>query len=83
MVEIGGYGDLEFYGRDNLAVDKIGNPLPMFGRYTTAPVKIIQMKKPMPWPEGLELIPAARRAEVLCCTMRAPGPGTGTTTTYA
>lgn len=56
---IGGYGDLEFYGRDNTAVDRWGNPLPMFGRYTTASAKIIPLKKPPFWPAGLEAIPAA------------------------
>jgi pectate lyase len=58
MVEIGGYGDLEFYGKDNIAVDQIGEPLPMFGRYTTSPAKIIQVDKPPLWPEGLEPMPA-------------------------
>jgi hypothetical protein len=53
FLELGGYGDLEYYGRDNIAVDSIGAPLPMFGRYTTSPAKIIQMGKPMLWPEGL------------------------------
>src|SRR6478752_5871515 len=41
LFEIGGSGDIELYAQDNIAVDKIGNPLPMIGRYTTAPVKII------------------------------------------
>lgn len=54
FLEIGGYGDLQYYGKDNLAVDQIGNPLPMFGRYTTAPAKIIQMPSPPLWPEGLK-----------------------------
>ena len=30
---LGGDGDLRFHGRDNIAVDKFGKPLPMFGRY--------------------------------------------------
>jgi hypothetical protein len=51
--ELGGYGDVEFYGKDNIAVDQIGEPLPMFGRYTTAPAKIIQVDTPPLWPEGL------------------------------
>jgi hypothetical protein len=33
---IGGAGDLEYYGRDNIAVDQVGEPIRMFGRYTTA-----------------------------------------------
>ncbi|MGQ2936789.1 MAG: pectate lyase, partial [Sphingopyxis sp.] len=32
---IGGAGDLEYYGRDNIAVDQVGDPIRMFGRYTT------------------------------------------------
>ncbi len=59
FLTIGGYGDLEFYGRDNLAVDQFGKPLPMFGRYTTAPARIIELKKPPLWPQGLEALPAA------------------------
>src|SRR3546814_18312414 len=30
---LGGDGDLEYYGRGNLAVDRHGNALPAFGRY--------------------------------------------------
>ena len=32
---LGGGGDLDYHGRDNVAVDRLGRPLPMFGRYTT------------------------------------------------
>ncbi|MES1158379.1 MAG: pectate lyase [Terricaulis silvestris] len=53
FLELGGYGDLQYYGRDNVAVDRIGNPLPMFGRYTTSPARIIEMQSPMLWPNGL------------------------------
>lgn len=59
FLEIGGYGDLQYYGRDNLAVDQIGEPLPMFGRYTTSPARIIQMSRPMLWPQGLAAMPSA------------------------
>ena len=55
---IGGYGDLEFYGRDNTAVDRWGNPLPMFGRYTTTPARIIMLSKAPFWPTGLAALPA-------------------------
>ncbi|GIL39066.1 pectate lyase family protein [Roseiterribacter gracilis] len=55
---IGGDGDLEYYGKDNVAVDRIGNPIPMFGRYTTGPAKIIEAKQPMFWPAGLTALPA-------------------------
>lgn len=57
---IGGAGDLEFYGRDNIAVDQVGEPIRMFGRYTTAPARIIETRRPPVWWEGLAPIPAER-----------------------
>jgi hypothetical protein len=57
--ELGGYGDVEYYARDNIAVDQIGDPIPMLGRYTTAPAKIIETAEPPLWPEGLKPMPAA------------------------
>jgi len=50
FLEIGGAGDLEYYGKDNIAVDKIGQPLPMLGRYTTSPARIIEETTPPIWP---------------------------------
>jgi pectate lyase len=58
FLSIGGVGDLEYYGRDNIAVDRRGDPLPMFGRYTTSPARIIEVERPPVWPEGIEVIPA-------------------------
>jgi pectate lyase len=58
FLEIGGAGDLEYYGRDNIAVDKIGNALPMLGRYTTSRARIIETKAPPVWPEYVKPIPA-------------------------
>lgn len=55
---IGGYGDLEYYGRDNIAVDQLGAALPMFGRYTTSSARIIMAPRPMLWPQGLTAMPA-------------------------
>ncbi|MGE3867356.1 MAG: polysaccharide lyase family 1 protein [Hyphomonadaceae bacterium] len=55
---IGGHGDVEYFGRDNIAVDRIGNALPMFGRYATGRARIIQMRRAPTWPEGLEAIAA-------------------------
>jgi hypothetical protein len=55
---IGGYGDLEYFGRDNIAVDRIGEPLPMFGRYTTSNARIIQLRRAPFWPAGLDAMPA-------------------------
>jgi hypothetical protein len=43
LLMLGGSGDLEVYERDNVAVDRIGRPLPILGRYTTAPAKFIPL----------------------------------------
>jgi hypothetical protein len=41
---LGGSGDLELYERDNIAVDRLGRPLPMHGRYTTGPARLIPLE---------------------------------------
>ncbi|MDE1987979.1 MAG: pectate lyase [Alphaproteobacteria bacterium] len=56
--ELGGAGDVEYYGKDNIAVDQIGNPLPQLGRYTTSTARIIQMNKPPIWPPYVTVMPA-------------------------
>jgi hypothetical protein len=43
---IGGSGDIELYEEDNIAVDRLGNSLPKFGRYTTSAAQILPMAKP-------------------------------------
>jgi len=60
LFEIGGSGDIELYAQDNIAVDRIGNPLPMIGRYTTAPVKIIESNVPPALPVGVKVLSAAQ-----------------------
>lgn len=54
---LGGDGDLRYHGRDNIAVDKFGKPLPMFGRYGATRAQLIEAKEPMPWPEGIKVLP--------------------------
>ena len=54
---LGGDGDLEYYGKDNLAVDEMGKPLPMFGRYGETRAKFIMTKKPVSWPSGVAVMP--------------------------
>ena len=54
---IGGDGDLQYFG-DNIAVDRLGAALPMFGRYTTSRARIIQARQPLDWPQGLVALPA-------------------------
>jgi hypothetical protein len=58
FLTIGGVGDLRYFGRDNLAVDRRGEPLPMFGRYTTSPARIIEVARASIWPAGLDVMPA-------------------------
>jgi pectate lyase len=58
FLTIGGVGDLNYFGRDNLAVDRQGRPLPMFGRYTTSPARIVEVARAPTWPEGLDVLPA-------------------------
>jgi pectate lyase len=55
---LGGGGDLDYHGRDNIAVDRLGRPLPMFGRYTTSSARIIEHAEPLDWPEGLSALSA-------------------------
>jgi len=55
---LGGDGDLRYHGRDNIAVDRHGAPLPMFGRYGETRAKLIETDRPVVWPEGLDVLPA-------------------------
>lgn len=55
---IGGIGDLDYHGRDNIMVDKWGQPIPELGSYETGPAKIIPHKQPLDWPQGLKPMPA-------------------------
>ena len=55
---LGGDGDLLYYGRDNIAVDKFGNKLPQFGRYGETRAKLIEAKRPVAWWEGLDVLDA-------------------------
>jgi Pectate lyase len=55
---LGGDGDLRYHGRDNIAVDKFGNKLPMFGRYGETRARLIESAKPLVWPAGLDVLPA-------------------------
>lgn len=58
FLSIGGVGDLRYYGRDNIAVGRLGEPLPMFGRYTTSSAKIVESVEPSAWPDALDVLPA-------------------------
>lgn len=55
---LGGDGDIEYYGADNIAVDKFGVALPMFGRYGETKAKLIVADKPVSWPAGIAVMPS-------------------------
>jgi pectate lyase len=50
---LGGSGDVEIYDADNITADRLGRPLPMQGRYTTAPVTIKRTTRAPQLPEGV------------------------------
>ena len=52
---LGGSGDIELYEEDNIAVDRLGSPLPKTGRYTTSKAQILPLAKPA-MPEGVKPI---------------------------
>lgn len=57
---LGGSGDIELYQEDNIAVDRIGRPLPILGRYTTTAAKIIELKQRPALPEGVKPMTAVQ-----------------------
>jgi len=54
---LGGSGSVEWYAEDNLAVDRLGQPLPATARYTTAAAQLIPITRPA-LPEGVTVLPA-------------------------
>ncbi len=54
---LGGDGDLAYYGQDNLAVDRHGQPLPEFGRYGETQAKLIRAKAPLAPLAGYKILP--------------------------
>lgn len=57
---VGGSGDVDVYLEDNLAVDRLGNPLPQQGRYTTTSIGVDAMKRAPELPFGVTLLPSAQ-----------------------
>lgn len=55
---LGGDGDLAYFGRDNIAVDKHGKALPMFGRYGETRAELIPLKSPDALPAWAHVLPA-------------------------
>lgn len=58
FLTLGGDGDLLYYARDNIAVDKWGRPLPAFGRYGETRARLLKSKRPTPWPVELQTLEA-------------------------
>jgi pectate lyase len=55
---IGGIGDLDYHGRDNIMVDKWGDPIEEFGSYEAGSARIVRHSSPLDWPAGLAAMPA-------------------------
>jgi pectate lyase len=55
---LGGDGDLLYYGKDNIAVDKHGKLLPQFGRYGETQAKLITAKKPTAGWQAYAVLPS-------------------------
>jgi hypothetical protein len=55
---LGGVGDLAYYGRDNRAVDRLGNALPMFGRYGETSAHLIERDAPLASLDGYDVLPS-------------------------
>lgn len=65
---IGGSGDVDLYAEDNLAIDRIGNPVPAQGRYTTAPVEVNALNEAPALPFGVTLLPSAQVQDAVVAT---------------
>lgn len=57
LVMIGGSANLELHAADNIAVDRLGRPLPQQGRYTTNAARIVDIAAP-PLAFGVKVLPA-------------------------
>jgi hypothetical protein len=65
---LGGVGDLAYYGRDNSAVDRLGNPLPMFGRYGKTQATLIEAEAPLASLQSYAILPADEVETTLLAT---------------
>lgn len=55
---LGGDGDLGWYDRDTLAVDRHGQPLPLFGRYGETRARMIRRTRPHMSLAGIPILPS-------------------------
>ena len=65
LLTLGGSGDLEVYAADNIAIDRLGRPLPAEGLYTAAAASIRHVEKPPTMPAGLEPLAAVEVQDVV------------------
>src|SRR4029453_12139974 len=52
LFALGGSGDVEIYTADNIAVDRLGRPLPMLSRYTTSAAAVKETRRAPEVPYG-------------------------------
>ncbi len=65
---LGGVGDLAWYGKDDRAVDRHGNPLPMFGRYGETAAKLVVSETPLASLDGYDIMPSGDVETTLLAT---------------
>ncbi|MEZ5710558.1 MAG: pectate lyase [Blastomonas sp.] len=65
---LGGVGNLAFYGEDNRAVDRHGDPLPMFGRYGETAAELIEAQAPLANIDGYDILPSGAVETTLLAT---------------
>jgi pectate lyase len=61
---LGGSGDVELFEDDNIAVDRLGAPLPKTGRYTTSKAQILPAPRPA-LPRNVTVLPANQVEEAV------------------
>src|SRR3546814_20312801 len=71
---LGGDGDLQYYGQDNIAVDRHGNPLPQFGRYGDPRAELISPTAPLAPVAGYGIMPT-RDVDTSVLDNAGAGPG--------
>ncbi|TCU57273.1 hypothetical protein EDF58_105111 [Novosphingobium sp. PhB57] len=59
FLTLGGDGDLAWFSKDNINVDRWGNPAPMLGRYGVTKAKVIEAPAPLASLDGYKVMPAA------------------------
>ncbi|AKM08589.1 Pectate lyase [Pelagerythrobacter marensis] len=65
---LGGVGDLAYYGKDNIVVDRHGNALPEFGRYGHTRAQLIRSDTPLADLSGFDILPSADVETTLLAT---------------